>query len=106
MKKSPFIGKKPPFIGKIGKNGHLTSHVTLSLKTANLHRPTVCQKYTKTKDFQMGPKPKHGTHLPTKKIYLKSRKDDLKKLKGHLLTKKDISKRHIYKQKNFFVKVG
>ena len=50
----------------------------------------------------MGPKPKHGTHLPTKKIYLKSRKDDLKNHKGHLLTKKDISKLRICKLKNFF----
>ena len=56
--------------------------------------------------FDMCNSTANGTHLPIKKIYLKSRKDDLKKLKGHLLTKKDISKWHISKQKNFCVKVG
>ena len=43
----------------------------------------------------------------TKKwVYLKFCKDNLYFRRGHLLTKKDISKWHISKQKNFFVKVG
>ena len=81
--------------------------ITFAADLVISHLPTLTSDTAKVLNiFDMCNSTANGTHLPTKKIYLKSRKDDLKKLKGHLLTKKDISKRHIYKQKNFFVKVG